>query len=364
MNNREQALNSLSLQSTLTVLLRTLYHVVADYCVLPPSRYSQNYAVFAKEQLILLLERDSPDALVADIPMMAQRGQFHPLAFSDAVSTLDISEPEDLPVLVVDEGGAELLPLERALRPRAPDFPAWWEAPLLFAMTWRGRLYLNRAAEDAFGSGWEHHLPSLPDKDEFLLAMETGKDGQGQRTRSLMFRRLEDNVFVLDDCTGDAEAAADITWWAAAGKAWTAELDEKKRAWRRIGKEEMEELTVKELKSLRSRNTLIACEWEGERVGFLCIEKAEKTESVPPPEPRIKLVRPKEAKAEPPAPTPAKRTRRVSRKESEAPEDDILKTLGPQAMGLLTPGTGFAAPEAPKGRNPDPQPTPPKKRHA
>jgi hypothetical protein len=348
MNPGEQVLSSLSLQSTLTMLLRTLYQVAADYCVLPPSRYSRNYVVFAKEQLILLIERDSPDVPVADIPVMAQKGQFHPLAFSDAVSPLDLSEPENLPVLVIEEGSAELLPLGKALRPRVPDFPAWWEAPLPFAIHWRGQIHLNRAAESTFGSGWERRLLTLPDKDEFLLALEKDEEGKGPgKSRSLMFRRLEGSIFALEDCTGDVEAAADITWWAAVGRAWTAEFNKKKHVWQRIGKGEMEKLTPKELKALRARNILIPCEWEGERVGYLCIEKAEKTETNPEPQP--KAVKPKAAKAEPPDPRPAaKPARRVSQKENKesedaAPENDLLRTIGPQTMGLLAPGSRTSA---------------------
>ena len=345
-----QTLRSLTLQSSLVVLLRMLYRMVLDYCVLPPFGDFEDVVVFTKDQLIALIERSDADTTLAEIPQQIAQGIFKPvLLFSPASAPDDLlpnsgfSESEELQVLVVEEEGASIVSLKEALRPRLPDFPEWWEAPIPFAMYANGKLYINQTATLMFGSDLKR-LPvrELPERDEFLVRLE------GRQTPcSLTFRRLEDSIFVLEDCTSDIELAADIAWWAAVGKAWTAVLDREKRGYRRCAEGE-------DLKDWEAENRVFPCEWEGELLGYFCVEKTEAEKAAAPqktaaPEskkkekslPRKKSVSESEKKAV--KRTSASRAASSAVKAANAKENDTLKALGPQAMGLLVPGNRFSA---------------------
>ena len=48
--------------------------------------------------------------------------------------------------MFIETGGAFVAKLSRALNPDEPQFPEWWEAPVAFAMSARGKLILNPEA--------------------------------------------------------------------------------------------------------------------------------------------------------------------------------------------------------------------------
>ncbi|MDR1977614.1 MAG: hypothetical protein LBQ42_02660 [Synergistaceae bacterium] len=349
--SHSQELKSLTTKSSLAVLLRALYRMGLDYCVLPPSDGFADIIVFTKDQLVSLIERNSSETSIFDISKRVAQGIFKPVAIfkSDASSSNFVSkggfaEPERLQVLVVDDEGANVSSLKEALIPRAPDFPEWWEAPVPFAMCGRGKVHINRTAMLMFGPDLKRLATSdLPDKNEFLVTLE-GR----QSPCTVTFRRLEGDIFMLDDCTSDMAAAADIAWWAAVGKAWTATLDEEKRAYCRCDEMETE--------SLRADNMILPCRWEGELLGYFCVAK--KTAKKVPRSRAITAI-----SSEPPQnpdETDAKRTKKTkeiekkrgdalketrpsSPKDSE--ENETLQALGPQTMGLLVPGTRFSAEE-------------------
>jgi hypothetical protein len=336
-----QELRSLTTRSSLAVLLRALYRMGLDYCVLPPADGFADIIVFTKDQLVSLIERNSSETSVLDISRRVAQGLFKPVAIfksdassSDFVSKGGFADPEKLQVLVIDEEGANVTSLKKALIPRTPNFPEWWEAPIPFAMFETGKTYLNRTAMLMFGPDLRRIATGdLPDKNEFLVTLE-GKESPCTVT----FRRLEGDIFMLDDCTGDAAAAADITWWAAIGKAWAATLAEEKRACCRCDETEAE--------NLRADHQIFPCEWEGELLGYFCVSNGAKKTRRPP----AVLVKKEEAPQE----TGKKRVRAASaskkgsreslkkslKKESDedSAENETLKALGPQAMGLLMPG--------------------------
>ncbi|MDR2174599.1 MAG: hypothetical protein LBO82_01510 [Synergistaceae bacterium] len=348
----EQALKILTPDSNLTEMLRTMYRTGVDHCVMLPSWDFRDYVVFTKDQLVLLIERDSPDVRISDIPRLAAEGAFKPLLFSDRPTLPDDADvdPDELPVLVVEDDQVGLSSLREAIASQAPDLPAWWEAPVPLVMHRRRRIYPNPTAERMFGEELRELPRDLPEKDEFLVSLRSGDS-----PRSLMFRRLEDDIFTLEDCTGDVLAAADIAWWAALGKAWMTILDKGKRVYRRYEKAEIEEMGEEERAALSAENTLISCEWEDGIVGYLCVrkkllkkspvktktEKAEKTGTAA----RKSLRTGKQTKTKD---LPAEEEAREGVPEEasvEVPkeEHEILKALGPQAMGLLAPGAGFSA---------------------
>ena len=325
--SRNLAPKPLTSNSTLTVLLRTLYRLVLDYCAVT-TEDGRSTLLFTKDQLVALIERNSSEATVGDIPKLVQQGIFRPLSPEEA------ADAEHFQALVVEEESSSVLPVKEALMPRGPDYPEWWKAPVPFALLDRGRLYVNPTAVLMFGAELKR-LSSceFPDKSEFLVELEnTGT------FRSLMFRRLEPNLFVLEDVTEDISSAEEITWWAAVGKAWAAALDSEGRPYRRSEK----------VPEADTDGMVLSCEWNGQIMGYFCIGEREKEEPKAP--------RDRETSRKPAAPDKKdgeKTKKRNARKKaapagpvssaSGAAERDALSALGPQAMGLLVPGTDFFA---------------------
>ena len=316
--SHSHSLKSLTPASSLVVLLRALYRMVLDYGVLATFG---DPVVFTKDQLVSLIERSSTEILIEDIPKMAAQGFFKPAAPENG-----FPESEQLQVLLIEEDGASVSSMKDALTPREPDYPEWWEAPLPLAMRNRRKLYINRTSMLMFGSDLTR-LPvyDLPEKDEFLVELE-GRE----RPCLLMFRRLEPDIFILEDCTGDAVAAEDITWWAAIGKAWVSALNgEKRRSWR-SDKGDLD----------GEKYAVLPCEWEGTLLGYFCVEQPKGTpKSTGTFDP---------SKAKPSSKIRKGRSAPASLTPKQAglkKENETLAALGPQAMGLLAPGSGFNVPE-------------------
>ncbi len=315
---QDDVLGSLTPSSTLLVVLRTLYRLRLEYGVYLPED-STDTVVFSKDQLVALIERVNAETLVKDLTSLAERGIFRPLAVSE-----DFTNEEDAPIqaLVVEKRGAWLEPLMEALLPHEPDFPEWWEAPLPFALCERGRIYINQMALLMFGPELERiPVPSLAESDEFLVELEVG-----ERPRFLTFRRLEPDIFILEDCSSDDLAEAqDISWWAAIGKAWTVLLESENYSWHRA--EELEE---------DFSGKAYPCEWDGRFCGYFCVEAP--ASSNEEPKPAVQDVKPEQQqKNEKPKPS---RRRRASRAKPKK-EDEALKALGPQTMALLAAGQVF-----------------------
>ena len=279
----EELLLSLSPGSTLLVLLRTLYRLLLDYGALWPDGSEQAF-VFHKDQLVALIERGQSEALVRDLPRLADEGLIRPVGPGE--------EGEGAQALLVERRGARVLPLAEAVAPWEPKFPEWWEAPLPFALCARGRMRINRTAALMFGTDLERlSVADLPEKDEFIVDLE-GRDPPC----FLAFRRLEPDIFILEDCTGDLMEAQDISWWA-----WP-------------------------------------CDWEGRFLGWLCVEGPAASDGGEPDAPPIPRKKPRARRS------PPKR------------EDEVLKAIGPQTMGLLAPGRVLDEPGEGSGSSGEGQP--------
>ncbi|MDR1875556.1 MAG: hypothetical protein LBQ90_11175 [Synergistaceae bacterium] len=353
--NHDRSLRSLTSQSSLLELLRALYEMVLDYCVLRLSGDSEKPLVFAKDQLISLIERNSPETAIADLPELAARGFFRPVTLPD---------PENLRVLVVGENGADVSPIREALA-YGPSLPEWWEAPLPLAICSEKKLHFNPAAIQVFGPEVKRLAAcNLPDRDEFLVELEGVSE-----PCLLAFRRLTQNVFTLEDSTGDAALAEDIAWWASIGKAWAATLDGEKRAYRRCAESEVE--------NLRGENMVLPCEWEGRLLGYFCVEKPEtkppraakarrgrylrKAKNASEKELKAGKEAGKESKASSEKKPPPRQENETEPTEAQkaAPgeESQPLRVLGPQAMGLLAPGSAFDSLEVQAGGAAEPKHT-------
>jgi hypothetical protein len=334
----QQPLKALTVWSSLMLLLRTLYRMRLDYCVLPPMGDFANVIVFTKDQLISLIERGNSDASIAEIPKRVAQGLFKPVAifrsdssFNDFVSKEGFAEPERLQALVVEEEGAKISSLKEALAPRVPEFPAWWEAPMPFAMCGYGKLHVNRTAMLMFGPDLKRmSVHDIPDKNEFLVTLEGGSS-----RCSVTFRRLEGDIFALEDSTSDIEAAEEVTWWAAIGKAWVATLDREKRPYRRCDKEEAESIRAAD------GSLVLSCDWEGELLGYFCVENSLQDQLDKAPTPQIQVIEQLPRKKR----RPRKDKKNLSRQEEQQKNEpgktahnDALNALGPQTLGLLAPG--------------------------
>ena len=329
----EELLLELSRSSSLLVFLRAMYSLMLDYGVYLPD--DADPLVFSKEQVVVLVERGKAEALVRDLPELAKEGLFRPLDPDDAAL------PEDVGAIVVERHGARAATVREAVTPVEPEYPEWWEAPVPFAMCTRMGMRLNPTAVVMFGADLERlSVTALPEKDEFIVELE----GKG-RPCFLAFRRLEPDIFTLDDCTGDLMEAQDISWWAAVGRAWISKLEADGQSWRRA-----------ETLPADFKGQAWPCEWQGRFLGYLCVDgqgrqggdgnAAEGVESAPEAAPAKARAKASGKAAQPAAEKPVKkRTRRKAAPKEEASEasdsrkeDDVLKAIGPQTMALLAPG--------------------------
>ena len=263
---------------------------MTEYCVYVPDNGSP--VILSKGQLVSLVERGCADSLIKTLPEIISRNIIVPTDIEE------FETPEDVQALFIETGGAFVAKLSRALNPDEPQFPEWWEAPVAFAMSARGKLILNPEAIKLFGSGPEKlNANELPDRNEFIVRIET----PGQ-SRFLSFKKLQDGIFSLDDCTDDLLEAQDITWWAAAGQAWIKKLESEGRKWQRLN-------SIPD--DVQDEKNYYACEWQGQFRGYIYIDDSSDMDLTP-------------------AKTNKKRKRRKRKKN--------INNIGPQAMGLLTAG--------------------------
>lgn len=183
---------------------------------------------------------------------------------------------------------------------------------------------INRTAALMFGTDLERlSVADLPEKDEFIVDLE-GREPPC----FLAFRRLEPDIFILEDCTGDLMEAQDISWWAGLGRAWVASIEKEGRTWRR------EEDALPE----GFAGQAWPCEWEGRFLGWLCVEGPAASDGGEPDAPPIPRKKPRARRS------PPKR------------EDEVLKAIGPQTMGLLAPGRVLDEPGEGSGSSGEGQP--------
>ena len=137
--------------------------------------------------------------------------------------------------------------------------------------------------------------------------------------------------------------AQSISWWAGLGRAWIRSIEGEGKTWRR------EEAPPEGFKG-----QAWPCEWEGRFQGWLCVEEPHAPETpasdVDPQKPEAEKPEDSEPKAVP-VPKRARRARRPVPKR----EDEVLKAIGPQTMGLLTPGRTLEDPASEERERPAPE---------
>ncbi|MBQ7221739.1 MAG: hypothetical protein IJS28_12260 [Synergistaceae bacterium] len=306
--SRPDTFPDLTPESTLLYFLRTLFSSDAEYAVYIPD--SGEVIALSKGQLVFLVERGCADAMIKTLPQLVQRRIVQPF------SPESLEYPQEVRALYVSNTGSFIGNMETALYPDEPQYPEWWNAPVPFAISSRGLLRLNDTAISMFGSGLERlNAYELPERDEFIVRLD-GLNG----TRFIAFRKLRPGIFTIDDCTEDLTDAQDITWWAAVGQAWVKEIESQGGKWQRLS----------EPPEGRGR-AYRACEWQGQLQGYLCVEmpgRKQKPTVQKQPEPEeVTQPSPETPQAEQEEEAFAMRT-----------PDDVIGSIGPQAMALLASG--------------------------
>ena len=298
-----EGFTSLTPESSLLFFLRTLFETASEYAVYIPE--AGDVIILSKGQLVSMVERNCADSMIKTLPQLAERNVFKP------ISPEEIEYPGETRALYVRNTGSFVSNLETALYPDEIQFPEWWNAPVPFALCSRGVLKLNETSIKMFGTGLEKlNGNELPDRDEFIVRVEGVEEA-----RFMAFKKLRPGIFSIDDCTDDLNDAQDITWWAAVGQAWVKEIESMGGKWQRL--EDPPE----------GKKTFRACEWNGQLQGYLNIEMP----------PRKKSIQKKKAEPE----KISEPQKEISKEEEEIIErksDDIVGSIGPQAMALLAAG--------------------------
>lgn len=268
--HRTEGSYNTTLESPLSLLLRSLYLHGVEHCALATANGSQ---VFSKDQIVSLLERGNADTQVCEaIASLASNG-------SACLTEQPLMEPLT-PVLLVTERGAELVPAERIPQQpspveedAAPDegqadsgLPCWWTVPLPLAHFTGKKTLLNPAAEKLL----EGYAPSSFGRKkkrpkEFLLELSCKSTKKRKAAfRHFLFTELQDAFFLIQDVTDDLQSADQMAWLASIGQAFLSDLKCKGIPVRQI---RSPEYTAEE-----ESGKHLACIWEEKLLGYVCID--------------------------------------------------------------------------------------------
>lgn len=252
-SQRYEALASLNFESTLGDVIRALYHVALDYCVL---RSSDEIIGVSKDCLIALHERGYSERRIKDIMSLIGGGICkHETAES-------FKGNEDLDALIISDSGCDILTTKEAFAPDVSGCPDWWSVPLPLGYLSPDKVILNNTASAmSFASQLSRvRVDSIKKEEpEFFVSLKDRK-----KTYAVLFRRLADDVYLIEDVTQDVAAAGDIAWWASIGKVFAKRLeDDGKHYWR------------SDSEFVQGAEMVYPCEWDGKSVGFLCISSTE-----------------------------------------------------------------------------------------
>ena len=252
---KSDILNTLSFNSTLGEIIRLLYFIALDYCILR-SIDREKIIGISKDQLIALLERGYSEKKVDDIFVLAEEKAFKPLNLEEMATEL-----AQIDVLVVSEEFGEVMKFTEANVNIGPEYPVWWNVPLPLAILRRKKILLNEAATclSISKSLPAVKLESIPlEQNEFFVTLEENK-----KTHSVLFRLLDKRVYYIEDVTQDVETASDILWWASVGKAFSSKIENEGKVMIKEGEEEEEgQFEIEER---------LTCDWDGKNIGMLCI---------------------------------------------------------------------------------------------
>jgi hypothetical protein len=285
---KSDILNTLSFNSTLGEIIRILYFIALDYCILRSVEREQVIGI-SKDQLIALLERGYSDRKVDDVFILAEEKAFKPLSSEELV--IELAQAD---VLVISEESGEVMKFVEANSNIGPEYPSWWKIPLPLAIILKKKMVINETASNLLISKSLQDIKteSLPlEQKEFFVTLKENK-----KSHSVLFKHLERRVYLIEDVTQDIETAGDIVWWASVGKAFALKVESEGKLLIKEGEEGSHFETYER----------ISCDWDGKNIGKLCIgRKIEK-----PKAEKLKTEKPKAEKPKAEKPEISKRNRK------------------------------------------------------
>ena len=250
---KSDILNTLSFNSTLGEIIRILYFIALDYCILRSADREKIIGI-SKDQLIALLERGYSEKKVDDVFVLAEEKAFKPLKLEKLGAEL-----ENADVLVICEEYAEIMKFADANVNIGPEYPSWWKIPLPLAILHKKKIVINETANSLLISKslLDIKMENLPlEQKEFFATIK-----ENERPHSVLFKHLDKRVYLIEDVTQDVETASDILWWASVGKAFASKIESEGKIM--LKEEEAGDQFVTEEK--------ISCDWDGKNIGTLCI---------------------------------------------------------------------------------------------
>ena len=253
--HKSDILDSLSFNSTLGEVIRILYSIALNYCILR-SVDKEKVIMLSKDQLVALLERGYSENKVYDLFDLAENKAFKPLDSEELA--VELAEEN---VLAVSEEYGKIMKFTEANENIEPEYPSWWEIPLPLVILLKGKIIINKTANNLSISKSLMHIKtsSLPLKQkEFFVTL---KEKDNKKSHSVLFKQLGNRVYLIDDVTQDVETADDIVWWASVGKAFASKIESEGKIMIRDG-EETDQFELEEE---------ISCVWDGRNIGKLRI---------------------------------------------------------------------------------------------
>jgi len=253
---RDNSEGSTTIQSPLPVLLRSLYLHGVEYCALAGA---DRCDVYTKDQIVSLLERGDTDRTVCEAIAQLEPGAF---ACGRHEGALDSATR----VLLVTSTGSEVVAaslIPETKRPKSrktlakkavPASPPWWDAPIPLAMCAEKGILLNSAGRRLLAG---LSLPPVQGgeawSDEFILEA-AGHGGTGAASET---------VYLVQDVTEDLRSAGEMAWLASVGQAFISHFKCRGRPVRQVRSAERPADCDPE--------DCVACIWEGELLGYVCL---------------------------------------------------------------------------------------------
>lgn len=252
-DNVEVKSNLLSTASTIQELLRAMYLYGTDHTLIVIGKKER---LLHKDQLVSFLERGCEDVTLSELHSAEMK---EPLSARTQMEEI----PRETRLLLFAQNELSRITFgayrERKIMEAGDRLPEWWDVPLPLLRLSGEAISLNNAALSLVPGG----AKALADQLDTLRKERIITLREKKMYRTLALSPLSDEVFFLEDISGDFEMAEDLVWWAAVGRAFVRRMEGNGLVVRRLSPYEEEPENAAEI---------IPCSWEGELMGKLSIE--------------------------------------------------------------------------------------------
>ncbi len=267
---REELGQIMNLESSLSSLLRSLYLHGVEHCAVA---CGTECSIISKDQVISILERGHADKKVRDALGMLTSSPGGPLPENTVIEPMT-------QVLLVTDSKAEVVSVDSLpeIASSTPSldahiqteerFPSWWNIPLPLVTYIEREPVSNDAARELLAG---IDLPPLPRRKkkfhEFILELPAVKKGRkkNKHKRQILFVELSPSVFRIEDVTEELANVEEMAWWASVGQAFVSSVKGKGKGVRHIRSPDH---------SVEEIGETLACIWEGQLLGYVCIDEA------------------------------------------------------------------------------------------